>query len=257
MPDVIVAALPERGLGTRGSEGEEDVFVEKLVADPRVKALDFGVLGWLTGSDEVKAYVALGGPLQQQMRVDLGTVVGSQKALVSAVSGNLVVERTYDARCREREVDLESECFASVVVDDRENASSAAAHKTATEKFDGPSLIGLCHLLQQGATLITDVPFSAARDEQSVRFVAAAEPLVVYDNSDATDSAWCRRPPAGVDVRRLGELSRAVHDGYFASLGLVSAIERAYAHDWGDFPGSAPSTSSKRCPPPHSPSPCT
>jgi hypothetical protein len=37
----------------------------------------------------------------------------------------------------------------------------------------------------------------------------------------------------------------------------VSAIERAYAHDWGDFPGSAPSTSSKRCPPPHSPSPCT
>jgi hypothetical protein len=76
-PDVIVVALPECGLDSRGSKDEEGVFVEKLVADPRAEALDVGVLGWLTGSDAGKAHVAFGGPLQQQMRDELGTVVGA------------------------------------------------------------------------------------------------------------------------------------------------------------------------------------
>jgi hypothetical protein len=62
------------------SEGEEPVFVQALVAQPAVEALDVGVLDGLAGIDEAQANTVLIGPLVEGLAGQLGAVVESISA---------------------------------------------------------------------------------------------------------------------------------------------------------------------------------
>ncbi len=61
----VVMLQPELGFSARICKGEEGVFVEELVADARVQALDVGILGRLAWSDEVPPHIMLCSPFQE------------------------------------------------------------------------------------------------------------------------------------------------------------------------------------------------
>lgn len=72
--DVVVHA-PGRERGAGMLQGREQCFVQELVAQAAIEALDEGVLGRLAGRDVVPVDLAVVGEGQDRVRGELGPVV--------------------------------------------------------------------------------------------------------------------------------------------------------------------------------------
>ncbi len=136
---VVIAEGFEQTAGV--VEVEELVFVEAFVAELAVEALDVGVLGRLSRSDEVMLDPVLMGPAFEGQAGKLRSVVGEQAGGPAPQFGN-VVEHPRHPRTGQRGVGLDSEAFAGVVVDDRKQPQGAAVDQPVVEEVQAPAFIG-------------------------------------------------------------------------------------------------------------------
>ena len=95
-----VVVVPPPGQNTSGVvEAGKPVFVEALVAEFAVEALDVRVLSGLPGRDEDDAYPVSIGPLVKVLAGEFGAVVDEER-LGSAMEGDELVEYATDTQPR-------------------------------------------------------------------------------------------------------------------------------------------------------------
>ena len=75
-PDLVVVLPPGRDNGAGVLQRDEPVFVEALVAELPVEALDVGVLGGLSGLGQHQLYPVGLRPLIQRTARELGSLIG-------------------------------------------------------------------------------------------------------------------------------------------------------------------------------------
>jgi len=94
------------------------MFVQELVSDATIEALDARILIRLPGLDEMQIDVRLGAPGEHLCARKFGAVVGFDRRGQNSLRCN-AIERTNNALAREREIGLDSDAFSSEVVNDR------------------------------------------------------------------------------------------------------------------------------------------
>ena len=122
-------------------EVDKLVFVEALVAELPVEALDVAVLGGFSGRDEAVLDLAVVCPALQRQAGELGSVVGDQAAGPSAQFGH-IVQHPCHPRTRQRRVGLDPQTFAGVVVMDGQQAQGAATGQPVVDEVEAPALVG-------------------------------------------------------------------------------------------------------------------
>lgn len=94
----------------------EEVFVEALVTQPSVEALNEAILHRLTRGNEVPGYAAVFAPFEHDVRGKLGAVIRDDHVGLSPQLNDLV-ELARHACTRDRRVDKKRQAFACAVID--------------------------------------------------------------------------------------------------------------------------------------------
>lgn len=115
---------------------------QPIVTYRAVIALHIGVLLPLSRLDEINADATLCGPRQGHRADVLGTVIAANDQWLAAPFDN-PVERSDHPLGRQREVDLDAESFAVVVVDHIEQTDAAAIGELVVHEVHRPGLVDL------------------------------------------------------------------------------------------------------------------
>ena len=138
--DFVVVGQPGICSEAQVLKRPEDLNVQKLVSDTRVKRFDPGVLSRLPGIDKMEQHVVIDRPLQHRAGDVLRAVIDAQAAGVASDSGD-VIKRTDHAPAREREIRIEGQPFARKAILDRQQANFPFCHQILVHKVQAPLFI--------------------------------------------------------------------------------------------------------------------
>ena len=118
----------------------EQVFVEALVAQAAIEALDEAVFNWHPRRDVMPLDLALLLPFQDGIRCQLRSVVADHHAGIAAHPGD-VVEFTGNALSRQRSVHDRRQAFPAEVVDDTQHPETAPVREAVRHEVQRLSLV--------------------------------------------------------------------------------------------------------------------
>jgi len=139
--DGVEVDAPEFRRGPGFGKRDKDMLVEKFVAVPRVEALDISVFGRFSGIDKEKFDVVFGRPAQHRNARQLGAIVESDDARITATLFGDAIKNANDAQTREREIDLGCEAFAREVVHGGHRSKLAAVGQRVADKISRPTRV--------------------------------------------------------------------------------------------------------------------
>jgi hypothetical protein len=165
----------------RVRHGEEPVFVQALVTEATVEALDVGVLDRLAGTDKAQAHSGLVRPGIEHLAFELRSVIHRDRQRQSAQIRQ-PLEHRHDPLPSDRRINLEHQALAAEVIHDRKASQPSAVAQTITDEVHRPTAVHGGRLRQRLALEQADsLAFSPANGEprlaiQSVRAFAIDRP---------------------------------------------------------------------------------
>src|SRR6185295_7808235 len=181
-------------------------LVQAFIAKAPVEALDIGVLNRLAGPDEGKAHRPLVGPGVERLALELSAVVHRDRARQPAHLAQPLKSR-YDARPRQRGVNLEHEAFAAVIVHDREHPQLPAVDQAIGHVVHRPALVRSRRRGQRQALGDPDALALSLAHHEPLFPIQAVRPLVIH--RPALPTKQHLDAPIAVAALLRGELGNA------------------------------------------------
>ena len=139
-PNLVVVFPPFGGLAPSFKNSQEVMSVEQLVTNLSVQRFDLSILGRFAGIDEVQLDRSFSAPPQHGVARELRSVVKTD-CLGEAAFKSEILKTANDVVASKGEPDLQSETFASEIVDDRDRPNiSAFVSRSWTKSMDQRSL---------------------------------------------------------------------------------------------------------------------
>jgi hypothetical protein len=119
----------------------EQRFIQKLIAQSAVKALDKRILGWLSGLDIMPGDATGFGPAKDGVRGQLSSVVADDGGGFAA-PGHDAIKFAGDATPADRGVCDQPKALARAIIDHGQNAKAAAVSELIMNKIKAPACVG-------------------------------------------------------------------------------------------------------------------